>query len=199
MGRVVLASASTTRIRLLAAAGVSFDARAARIDERAVEKPLIESGVGPLGIAEALAVAKALAVVEEERGGALVLGVDQVLDCDGTIRHKPSSRAEAMRQLETLSGRSHWLHSAIAAVREGGVVWRHVDSAKLTMRKLSAASIEMYLDEVGEAALTSVGAYQLEGPGIRLFERIEGDYFTILGLPLLALLAFLRAEGEIAA
>jgi septum formation protein len=196
MGRIVLASASTTRIRLLTAVGVSFEVRPARIDERAVEDPLIKAGVGSVGIAEALAAAKAKSVAEGEPG-ALVVGADQVLERDTERWHKPASLAEARRQLEALSGRRHQLHSAVAVVKGGTTAWRHVESATLTMRKLSPSFIDWYLAAVGDAALASVGAYQIEGPGIQLFERIEGDYFAILGLPLLPLLAFLRGEGEI--
>jgi septum formation protein len=196
MARIVLASASTTRIRLLTAAGVPFEARPTAIDERAVEKPLLAEGVGSKAIAEALATAKAEAAGGKMQEG-LAIGADQTLDCGGRKFSKPATRGDAARQLAALAGQPHWLHSAIAVRRGGSIVWRHTDSAKLTMRPLSRAAIESYLEEAGAAALTSVGAYQIEGPGIRLFERIEGDYFTILGLPLLPLLAFLRAEGEI--
>jgi septum formation protein len=195
MGRIVLASASATRIRLLAAAGVSFEAKAAPIDERSVEDPLIRAGIGSPGVAEALAAAKARGVAESEPG-ALVIGADQVLDCDGERWHKPASLAAARRQLEALSGRSHKLHSAVAAARGGDLAWRHIETATLTVRQLSPRFIDGYLAMVGDAALASVGAYQIEGPGIQLFERIEGDYFAILGLPLLPLLAFLRREGQ---
>jgi septum formation protein len=196
MGRVVLATTSKARIGLLKAAGVAFETKPATLEERAMERPLIDARTPPIGVAAGLAEAKALAVAAEARD-AVVIGADQVLECDGDIWHKPRSIDEARRQLAALSGRTHCLHSAIAAARDGKVVWRHVETARLTLRKLTGESIDRYLVEVGERALASVGAYQLEGPGIRLFEKIEGDYFTILGLPLLPLLAFLRAEGEI--
>ena len=129
---------------------------------------------------------------------ALVIGADQTLDVDGNRWTKPATVAEAREQLARLSGHAHQLHSAVAVARDGAVAWRHRDSAQLTMRPLSATMIDAYLAEVGDAALASVGAYQIEGPGIRLFDRIDGDYFTILGLPLLPLLAYLRGEGAIA-
>jgi septum formation protein len=194
--RIILASASSARIRLLTDAGIAFEARPAPIDERDVEEPLIKDAVAPAGIAEALAAAKALAF-RDIGGDALVVGADQVLDCDGRRWTKPGSLAEAKAQLEALAGRTHRLHSAVAAVRSGAVVWRHIATATMTMRSLSPQFVDLYLARVGAAALTSVGAYQIEGPGIQLFEEIEGDYFAILGLPLLPLLAFLRRQGEI--
>ena len=124
-----------------------------------------------------------------------VIGADQTLECEGKRFSKPASREEARAQIAALAGRTHALHSGLAGVRDGAVVWRHVETARLTMRALSAAEIDAYLDRAGDAALASVGAYQIEGVGIQLFERIEGDYFTILGLPLLPLLKWLREEG----
>ena len=193
---LVLASGSAARKALLAAAGVPFTAEPAAIDERALEIPLLAGGASPADIATALAEAKAVAVSREETG-ALVVGADQTLDLDGRRWTKPASAAEAREQLAMLSGREHRLHSAVAVARGGRVIWLHADSASLTMRALSPTAIDAYLAEAGDAALGSVGGYQVEGPGIRLFERIDGDYFTILGLPLLPLLAYLRAEGEI--
>jgi septum formation protein len=195
MGRIVLASTSRTRIALLANAGVTFAAKAAPIDERAVERPLIEAGAAPAAVAEALAAAKALAL--EEGRDALVLGADQTLAFGARRWTKPRSIEEARDQLLALSGETHALHSAVAAARGGAIVWRFSDTAKLTMRPFGPEFVDRYLERVGGAALQSVGAYQIEGEGLQLFERIEGDYFTILGLPLLPLLAFLRREGEI--
>jgi septum formation protein len=196
MTRLVLASQSATRVRLLKAAGIAFTAVAPSVDERAMEMPLVLHGASPAEIAVALADAKAIDVSESEKD-VLVIGADQTLDCDGERWTKPPSLAVAHQQLARLSGRAHRLHSAVAVARNGRVAWRYRDSASLTMRPLSAAAIDAYLGEVGDAARTSVGAYQVEGPGIRLFERIDGDYFTILGLPLLPLLLYLRGEGAI--
>jgi septum formation protein len=193
---IVLASASPTRIALLRNAGIEFTAVAAHIDERAIEAPLAASAEPPAGIAAALAEAKALAVATE-RPETLVVGADQVLSADGRVWHKPASLGEARDQLIALSGRTHELHSAIAVARGGIVGWRHGETVRLTMRPLSTAFIDDYLATVGEGALRSVGSYQIEGPGIQLFERIDGDYFAILGLPLLPLLAYLRSAGAI--
>lgn len=194
---IVLASASAARSALLAAAGVRFTVRPAAIDERAVEIPLIAGGASPADVAAALAEAKAVAV-SRAADDALVIGADQTLDLDGTRWTKPANLAEAREQLARLSGREHRLHSAVAVARGGRVTWLHAESAGLTMRALSATAVDAYLAEAGDAVLESVGGYQIEGPGIRLFERIDGDYFAILGLPLLPLLAYLRGEGEIA-
>jgi septum formation protein len=194
---VVLASGSAARAALLTAAGIPFVVRPAAIDERAVEIPLLAGGASPADVAGALAEAKAVAVSREAED-ALVVGADQTLDLDGVRWTKPATLAEAREQLARLSGREHRLHSALAAARAGRVVWHFAASATLALRPLSATAIDAYLAAAGEAALASVGAYQIEGPAIRLFDRIDGDYFTILGLPLLPLLAYLRAEGEIA-
>jgi septum formation protein len=196
MGRIVLASASRTRVRLLENAGLRFATKAALIDERAVEKPLLDRGASPAEIAGALAAAKALAVNAGD-ADALVIGADQVLHLRGSWWHKPASREAAKDQLLALSGKVHSLYSAVAVTRDGAVLWHHTDKARLKMRSLEKADIDAYLTLAGDAALSSVGAYQIEGPGVRLFEWIEGDYFTILGLPLLPLLAFLRQAGEI--
>jgi septum formation protein len=193
---IVLASGSPARRTLLANAGIAFTVEPAALDERAVEAPLIAHGAAPAEIALALAEAKA-AEVSRRLPEALVIGGDQTLDCDGYRGTKSETVAEARAQLQRLAGRAHQLHSAVAVARGGAVRWRHQDSATLTMRPLTAAAIDAYLGRVGENALKSVGVYQLEGEGIRLFEGIAGDYFTILGLPLLPLLAYLRSEGAI--
>lgn len=196
MIRIVLASESPTRRALLANAGIAFEAISPGVDERAVEAPMIATGARPEAIAVELAEAKALAV-GRLAPGALVVGADQVLDLDGERFVKPGTMAEARAQLMRLAGRSHRLHTAVAGVKGGTVRWRHTETAALTMRPLAKHEAEAYLLEVGEAALGSVGAYQIEGPGIRLFERIEGDYFGILGLPLLAVIGWLREEGAV--
>lgn len=191
---LLLASKSATRAGLLRAADVPFEARDSRVDERALEEPLRAAGAGPGEIATALARAKALAV-SEESPGRLVLGADQTLGCGGRLFVKPADRQEARASLEALSGQPHDLHSALCAARDGAVLFEHVAVARLVMRALSSGFLDAYLDSAGEGVLGSVGAYQIEAAGMHLFERIDGDHSTILGLPLLPLLEFLRAEG----
>jgi septum formation protein len=186
---LVLASKSDVRGKLLAAAGLRFEIRPAHIDERAVE-----AKAGPTDAAAAarlLARAKALAVAAA-RSGQLVLGADQTLARGATRFSKPANRAAAVEQLRALRGRTHELHSALALVRDGTLLFDCVDTARLTMRDVSDRFLDDYLDMAGDLALNSVGGYQLEGIGVHLFEKIEGDYFTILGLPLLPLLGYLR-------
>ena len=197
MPKIVLGSASASRIALLRNAGLDFTARPAAIDERSIEAPLVAAGASPAEIAMALAEAKALAVAKDA-SGVLVIGADQVLGVDGRCWHKPASLAEARDQLLALSGQTHTLETAMAVADAGAIAWRHADTARMTMRQLSAGEVDGYLGEVGERALASVGAYQIEGPGIRLFEAIDGDYFAILGLPLLPLLGFLRRARALA-
>jgi len=192
---LVLASKSDVRGKILAAAGLRFEIRPARIDERAAER---EAGVAnAAAAARHLAHAKAAAVAAQ-LPGRLVLGADQTLTCRNARLGKPADRAEAAEQLRALRGRTHELHSALALLRGNEILFGHVGVARLTMRTFSDAFLEEYLDMAGEAALTSVGAYQLESIGIHLFEQVKGDYFTILGLPLLPLLAYLRQSGLIA-
>lgn len=196
MTALVLASKSAARIDLLTRAGLDFAAEGAGVDERLVEAPLAARGAGPAEIARHLADAKALAV-SRRRPGALVLGADQTLGLGAELFVKAETRDDARRQIGRLAGRTHELHAALALALDGAVVWRHLSTARMTMRPLPAPAIERYLDAAGDAILGSVGCYQLEGIGIRLFERIDGDYFTILGLPMLPLLAELRARGAI--
>jgi septum formation protein len=188
---LVLASQSRARQTLLANAGISFEAVAADIDERAVQQA---SGLSSPGdIASHLAREKTLSV-SVRKPDRFVVGADQTLALGTRLFSKPTGRAAAAEQLRALAGNSHELHSAVAVARDGKILFSEVSAARMTMRPLSGAEIEAYLDEAGEAVTTSVGAYQLEGLGVHLFERIEGDHFTILGLPLLQLLAFLRGE-----
>lgn len=192
---LVLASRSDVRGKLLAAAGLWFEIRPAELDERAVETQA--GNPAPVAAAQLLARAKAMAVAARQPGQ-LVLGADQTL-ARGTERFsKPADRAAATEQLRRLRGRTHELHSAIALVRNGEILFEHTDSARLTMRDFSDDFVATYLDAAGSAASASVGGYQLEGIGVHLFERVEGDYFTILGLPLLPLLGFLRQNSWVA-
>lgn len=196
MSAIILASASTARRRLLANAGIVFEARVAPIDERAAEAPLLAAGAGLDDVAAILAEVKALSV-SESAPDAFVIGADQVLDMAGERFSKPVDMEAARLQLVRLSGRSHALHSAIAVARGAEVLFRHVETAHLTLRKLTPRAIGTYLAGVGEAALSSPGVYQVEGPGIQLIERIEGDFFGIVGLPMLPLLKFLREAGAL--
>lgn len=189
----VLASASRTRAELLARAGLSFVCDAADLDEAAVREASRTSGLDVGATAIALALGKAAAVAPRHPR-TLVLGADQLLECDGILFGKPRNRAEARLALLALRGRSHRLISGLAVVRDGEMLWQVVDIAKLTMWAFDELFLDAYLDLVGDDALTSVGAYKVEGPGIQLFERIDGDHFTILGLPLLPFLSFLRSR-----
>jgi septum formation protein len=189
---LILASQSQVRQTLLANAGLSFEAKPATIDERAVQR---NSGLATAGeIAAHLAREKARSV-SLQSPGRYVIGADQTLECEGRLFNKPAGRMGAADHLRALAGRTHALHAAIAVARDGKILFDDVSVARLTMRELSDGAIEAYLDAAGDAVTTSVGAYQLEGLGVHLFSRIEGDHFTILGLPLLPLLAFLRGQG----
>ena len=188
---LILASQSHARQALLANAGIDFEAVAAEIDERAVQQ---SSGLSAPGeIAALLAREKALSV-SSRQPGKFVVGADQTLALGKRLFSKPASRAQAAEQLRALAGRRHELHSAVAVAHDRKILFADVAIARMTMRRLGEAEIDAYLIEAGEAVTSSVGAYQLERLGVHLFERIEGDHFTILGLPLLPLLAFLRSE-----
>jgi septum formation protein len=192
---LILASKSAVRRRILAAAGVPVETRPAPIDERAVEA---RSHVHEAAeVARVLAGAKAHTVAAE-MPARIVLGADQTLTLDGQRFSKPTDRDSARAQLLALRGKTHRLHSALTIVRDGVVLFEHSDSATLTMRDFSDRFIESYLDTAGTAAYASVGGYQIENVGTHLFARIEGDYFTILGLPLLPLLAYFRDSGVVA-
>ena len=192
---LVLASKSAIRRTLLEVAGVSVEVCPADLDERSLEaKAPLQA---PVAVAALLAREKAC-FIGRSRPGRLVLGADQTLSLDGARFSKPADRAAARDQLRSLSGRSHELYSAVAFVQDGAVLFEHVGVARLTMRAFSDRFLDDYLDAVGDAATASVGAYQLEGLGIQLFERIDGDYFTVLGLPLMTALEFLRQRGNLA-
>jgi septum formation protein len=188
---LVLASRSDVRGKILAAAGLRFEIRSSVVDERAIEA---QAGINdPVDVARHLAHAKANAVAAS-LPGRVVLGADQTLARGAKRFTKPADSSVASEQLRDLRGRTHELHSALALVRDGTLLFSCVDTARLTMRNFSDRYLKEYLDLAGNAALKSVGGYQLEGIGIHLFERVEGDYFTILGLPLLPLLAYLRQD-----
>ncbi|HTH15682.1 MAG TPA: Maf family protein [Magnetospirillum sp.] len=193
---IILASGSATRRAMLEQVGVSFVVDTAPVDEAAVKEAMRAETGNPARVAEVLAELKATRVATRHPG-TIVIGADQMLDCDGAWFDKPDSREQAREQLCALRGKTHRLTSAVVAVRDGQRLWHHAESAKLTMRRFSDAFLDSYLDQAGEAVLSSVGAYQLEGLGAQLFMLTEGDFFTILGLPLLALLDFLRENGEL--
>ena len=191
---VILASGSAIRKQLLSGAGLRFAVDAADIDERAVAMSLAEQPVAER--ARGLAAAKALSVASR-RPGALVIGADQMLELDGEVLSKAPTASAAREVLKRLRGRAHHLHSGVAIAKNGEIVWSLAQSATLHVRAFSDRWLDDYCATAGEALTKSVGAYQLEGIGVQLFERIEGDYFTILGLPLLPLLAELRRLGLI--
>ena len=199
-GRLVLASASPYRRRMLEAAGLSFQVVAAEIDETALKRRLMAATAkpGPDAIAESLAQAKAEAVSRIDPG-ALVIGADQVLALGDELFDKPGDLAAARAQLKRLRGKTHHLHTAAAVALGGKIVWSRVEDATLTMRCFSLEFLDRYLAQSGTGLCQIVGAYEIEGAGIQLFERVEGDHFTIIGLPLISLLAELRARGVIAA
>ncbi|MBO6634649.1 Maf family protein [Parvibaculum sp.] len=200
---LILASASAVRAKLLADAGLRFEAVDSRVDEDAI-KAGFAKGDKQHGNAESetdalalkLAEAKALAV-SATNGHALVIGADQILSCEGKRYDKPKSMEEARANLLAFRGRPHILHSGLVLAKNGATLWNLSVRATLTMREFSESFLDAYLEEAGERVMKSVGCYQLEGPGVQLFETIEGDYFSILGLPLLPLLDELRRHGQV--
>ena len=193
---VILASASPARRRLLAQAGIACEAVPASIDEAGVKASLLRDGRDGAQAATALAELKAQ-LVSAGRAGALVIGADQLLVCGADWYGKPGDMARARADLQALRGREHELITAACLARDGAVIWHHVARARLIMRRFSDDFLDRYLEGLGAAALRSVGAYEIEGPGAQLFSRIDGDYFTILGLPLLPLLEVLRVHKVI--
>ena len=192
---LILASQSSARKMLLANAGLEFIAITADIDERGIQAASKLSSPRDIGLLLAREKAKA---VSANHPGSHVIGADQTLALGDRLFNKPAGRAQAMAQLRDLAGKSHELNSAVALAHDGKIVFEDVSVARMTMRRMSEAELSAYLDAAGDAVTASVGAYQLEGLGIHLFERIDGDHFTILGLPLLPLLAFLRSERLLA-
>jgi septum formation protein len=193
---LILASASSGRADILRGAGLAFRQVPASVDERALEAEAVADGLGKNGgkLAQILAVAKA----EEVSGRfstSVVIGVDQVMECDGVIYHKPASREAARAQLAELRGRMHRLHCGLAVARGGRAVWQHLAVARMTMRPFSDVLLDAYCATEDETLLQTVGAYRIEGRGVQLFSDIDGDYFTIIGLPLLPLLNYLRETG----
>ena len=196
MGDIILASGSRHRADILDKCGITFSQIPSTLDERAIEAPLAQSDVLPEDRAEILAEAKAVDL-SEQHTGSYVIGCDQILSIEGEVLHKIDDMEKARRRLLQLSGRKHILHSAAVIVRDGQTLWRHVEPCTMVMRHLTPEFIGRHLADTGDAILSSVGAYQIEGRGAQLFEKIEGDVFSIMGLPLLPLLAALRSHGAI--
>jgi septum formation protein len=195
---MILASASQVRARVLRAAGIEFAVVAARVDEDALKQSMLAQKAAPPAIADALAETKAVRV-SASRPGELVLGADQVLVLDGELISKCETLEEARALLMRLRAKQHQLVSALVLAKDGAAIWRRVESASLTMRNFSEDFLDDYLTREGESLLGGVGCYKLEGRGIQLFSRIDGDYFCILGLPLLPLLSALREQAVIGA
>lgn len=196
--RVVLASGSAARRRLLADAGVAFEVRRPGVDEDAAKASLLAEGLGPREVADALAELKAVKVSAAEPD-ALVIGADQTLDLDGALLSKPADMAAAREQLLALRGRAHRLHSAVVVARGGAPIWREVKTARMQVRPFSDAFLGAYLEQEDAAVLESVGGYRIEGLGAQLFAAAEGDTPTIMGLPLWGLLDLLRRHGALPA
>lgn len=193
---LVLASQSIHRKNLMENAGLEFKCQPADIDERTIELAIKDTGATPKELALILAGAKAL-YVSQKTPDAYVIGSDQTLSLNDELFHKPEDMEAARRTLLKLSGQTHTLNSGVSIAKNGETIWQHVSIAELTMRELSPEFIGRHLSEAGESVLTSVGAYQLERQGVQLFEKIEGDFFTIVGLPMLPLLAQLRTLNVI--
>jgi septum formation protein len=194
---ITLASKSPSRAAILKGAGVSFETVSPGVDEAAVKAGLMAEQASPREVADALAELKAVKVSRARPG--LVIGADQTLELDGALYDKAESLEEARARLQAFRGKRHRLHAAVVVARDGAPIWREVDTTTLTMRPFTDDFLEGYLERNAQAALASVGCYQLEGEGAQLFEKVEGDYFSILGLPLFGLLDLLRRHGELTA
>ena len=193
---IVLASSSATRRKLLSQTGLYFKTANPPVDEAVIKTALKQAGASAPEVAGTLAESKANSVAAI-LPGAYVIGADQMLDCEGQWFDKPADRDGARRHLQSLRGKTHQLITAAVIAHEGKIVWRHTETARMTMRDFSETFLDQYLDKAGDGALRSVGAYELEGAGAQLFERIEGDFFSILGLPLIPLLGALRQAGAL--
>lgn len=193
---IVLSSSSATRRKLLSQTGLYFKTAKPPVDESVIKATLKKAGASAAQVADNLAESKANSV-GMIIPGAYVIGADQMLDCDGVWFDKPEDRDGARRHLQSLRGKTHSLITAAVIAFEGRIVWRHTETAKMTMRDFSDGFLDQYLDKAGEGLTRSVGAYELEGAGAQLFERIEGDFFSILGLPLIPLLGALREAGAL--
>ncbi|HWA01339.1 MAG TPA: Maf family nucleotide pyrophosphatase [Caulobacterales bacterium] len=191
--KLILASGSAARRRMLEDAGLPIEVEKPHVDEEAVKAGLRAEGLKPRDQADALAEVKALSVSSRRPG--FVIGADQMLAVEGETLDKPKDLAAARAHLEKLRGRTHELLTAAVIARDGAIIWRHIETPRLRMRAFSDEFLDAYIARAGESALASVGAYQLESLGAQLFERVDGDYFSVLGLPLLPLLAFLREHG----
>jgi septum formation protein len=195
---IILASGSASRRAMLEAAGVAFEVVRPMVDEDAAKDSLKAEGIEARGLADALAELKAISV-SRRQAGRIVIGSDSIVVlADGTMLDKPDSRARAAEQLRLMRGATHRLVSAVVAARDGVPIWRHVDTAKLHVRAFSDAFVETYLDAEWPAIAGCVGCFRIEGPGVQLFSKVEGSQFTILGMPLLPLLGWLRDTGEMA-
>lgn len=195
---IILASASAIRAEMLRKAGLQIDTAPTRIDEDSIRASLVAQGALARDIADKLAEAKAIKT-SQKHPNALVIGADQILECEGKIFAKPETADQADEHLATLSGKMHKLHSAAVVAQDGRPIWRHVGSVRLTMHEISPAYRADYVARNWETIRHAVGCYLIEAEGIRLFSRIEGDFFNILGLPLTELLTWLRIRGDIAA
>lgn len=193
---LILASGSQIRQHLLMQAGLTFEVQRPRVDEDMVRQSLLAEGASPRDIADALAEMKALRI-SEKQPEALVIGCDQVLDLAGQVLSKPETREEAERQLMALRGKRHSLLSAVVICQQGKPIWRHIGQVRLMVREFSEDWLTGYLDRNWPDISDSVGGYKLEKEGVRLFSRVDGDYFTVLGLPLLDLLSYLALRGDI--
>jgi septum formation protein len=189
--KIILASKSPYRAQILSAAGIEFEIHPASLDERFIEESMLGSDFDVDDVADVLAQTKAMSV-SEEFTQAWVIGSDQTLTLEGQLFHKPKNMEEARRRLLLLSGKTHQLNSAIALAKDGKILWHYSDKATIKFRELSPEFIGRHLSRVGEVALTSIGAYQIEAEGIQLFENIEGEYFSIMGMPIIPLLNQLR-------
>jgi len=193
---IVLSSSSQTRRKLLARSGIDFKTAIPPVDERAIKATLKNAGANAEEVAGNLAESKANSVAEI-LPGAYVIGADQMLECDGIWFDKPADRAGAAAHLKSLRGKTHRLITATVIAHEGRIIWRRIETAHMTMRNFSDAFLDHYLETAGQGVIQSVGAYEFEGVGAQLFEKVDGDFFSILGLPLIPLLVGLREAGAI--